>query len=326
MKRIISLMMVLIMLLSFSSVVFAEAVQSNRVTTTGEDIELLKEVISNMNEEEKALFLEMIQSSIEEQKIYKEHIDRNYRINYSLHSYNKSNTSGITTQSVAINLNYFNSQIAALELPRTAVMLFKAFGASLAAGVADGPLPFGDVAALLTGTITVAYVAANWDKIGPQWNKIVSIYTTTFSMIRSSVSRALSDFKDKVLDKVNASSGVTVSGRTITVNGTKYYCDERAEEAVYNMKRQRHYYYPAVLYRDEVWVASVEIDRNTALEILKFNSKVAGVFAISDSRARGLCSSLGQIRGPENHGAGSGYWDHYHAVSFKNAHCWFAGN
>lgn len=44
----------------------------------------------------------------------------------------------IGAQSVAVNLNYFNSQIAALGLPTTAVMLFKAFGASLAASVADG--------------------------------------------------------------------------------------------------------------------------------------------------------------------------------------------
>lgn len=94
-----------------------------------------------------------------------------------------------------------------------------------------------DIAALLTGTITVAYVAANWDIIGPQWNSIVRIYTTTFSMIRTSITRSLSDFKTKVLDKISSNPAVSVSGKTITVNGTRYYCNERAEEATANMKK-----------------------------------------------------------------------------------------
>lgn len=314
MKRFISLVMVMVMLLSFGIGAFAEVGVLNRLTDEKEEIELLKEVIFNMNEEEKALFLMMIQSSVEEQKIYKANIDRNYKINYSLERPNpyakmngldglNSNTM-IGVQSITVNLNYFNSQITALGLPTTAVMLFKAFGASLAASVADGPLPFGDIVALLTGTIAIAYVAANWDTIGPQWDSIVRIYTTTFSMVRASVSRALSDFKEDVQIKIVV---------------------KEVSRAISNRKdKDRIIFYRAgVNYRVGAFVysSSGPISVETAAARIMSGNDVY----CTDGNIAAILASAMSFGGRARHERGNkGEADHYHADSpFSKSHIFY---
>lgn len=83
MKKIVSLIMAIVMLVSLGNGVFADQIVLNVYSEEYYDIELLKEAILNMNEYEKTLFIEMIQSSIEEQEFYRDNIDRNYIINYS---------------------------------------------------------------------------------------------------------------------------------------------------------------------------------------------------------------------------------------------------
>ena len=58
---------------------------------------------------------------------------------------------------------------------------------------------------------------------------------------------------------------------------------------------------------------------------MKKNDSYVGVFAVSSKYARGLCDGLGGAEGPENHGAGSGYWSHYYGKSYRKVHCWFIG-
>lgn len=56
---------------------------------------------------------------------------------------------------------------------------------------------------------------------------------------------------------------------------------------------------------------------------MRFNTKTVGVFAITNSRACGLCDSLGGAIFDNSHGSGSGYWSHYHGAGYRNSHCWY---
>lgn len=125
MKKIVSLIMAIVMLLSLGNGVFADQIALNEYSEKYDDIELLREVISNMNEYEKSLFIKMIQSSVEEQEFYRDNIDRNYIINYNVNdknSYHDINNSSIPSnnlkmqaQSFSIALKEFNVGIEALE-------------------------------------------------------------------------------------------------------------------------------------------------------------------------------------------------------------------
>ncbi|WMM24860.1 hypothetical protein RBU61_18330 [Tissierella sp. MB52-C2] len=216
MRKLVSLIMAMVMLLSFSSGVLAEVVILNSYSEY-DDVELLKEVISNMNEYEKSLFFEMIQSSVEEQQFYRDNIDNNYRVNYKtniksdnidINSINGVYRAARSNKDASIRnaINTFNAGIVTLGLSKTAVMLFKATAVSLGAAIADGPLPAGDALFIITGTLTVAYLAANWKEIGPKWNSIDRLFKTSFSMASYAIGQAMRDLKAKVLDKVSEKS------------------------------------------------------------------------------------------------------------------------
>lgn len=258
MKRIISLMLVMIMLLSFGSGVFADVV-GNRSSETKYEIKMLDGTVLTQEE-----FIEYLYNN--QDKIIEINGGKDNKLKIDQHN---GRPDAVTTATYAAPISD---------------------GTYYIKGIGEVVIEFGKffVAGIIVKSGTWLY------------DKIVDFF-----------------------ESLKASPSISVSGMTITVNGTKYRCDERAEEAVYNMQRRNHYYYPAILYGGEVWVAPVEIDRNTALEILKFNSRVAGVFAITNSRARGLCDSLGGAIFDNSHGSGSGYWDHYHARNYRNAHCWF---
>ena len=86
-------------------------------------------------------------------------------------------------------------------------MLFKATAASLGAAIADGPIPAGDALFIIMKTLTVSYLAANWEEIGPKWNSIDRLLKNIFfhGFICSRTSNE--DLKAKVLDKVSEKIG-----------------------------------------------------------------------------------------------------------------------
>lgn len=118
---------------------------------------------------------------------------------------------------------------------------------------------------------------------------------------------------------------VTIEEATsvIVAGTTEYKCDTKAEEIALSMERNGHKYYPAMLMGGAVWVAPVDISRAEAIAIMKLNSSKVGVFAVSENYARGLCGALGGARYHQSHGAGSGYWQHYHGKNYEHAHCWY---
>ena len=89
------------------------------------------------------------------------------------------------------------------------------------------------------------------------------------------------------------------------------------------MNRNGDKYYPAMIYRNYVMVAPVNISRKVAVAILKENDSTVGVFSATGNLARDLCESLGGAIGPESHGSPPKYLYHYHGNNYTHSHSWY---
>lgn len=110
-------------------------------------------------------------------------------------------------------------------------------------------------------------------------------------------------------------------GGVIIIAGVAYTV---VEEVAEELKKQKTYrYYAAALRNNEVYVGGA-LSTASAKALAYSNDKTGTVLATSFSYAKGLVGN--SYRGPENHGSGSGYWDHIHAkngTGSYSAHIWY---
>ncbi|TYQ16479.1 UNVERIFIED_CONTAM: hypothetical protein Cloal_3020 [Acetivibrio alkalicellulosi] len=263
--------------------------------------QLMKEVYESFTPEQKSLFISNMEISgdIQMMNYHKQYVDPDYEVmEYDFVAYN------------------VYTDLARLGLPSAVLYALNAFIVALPS---FGIPTVGQVIAAAAVVALATVLALNWDRVSPH---VKAITDYLVSKTRAAVSTITNIFKEA---EAEAIPRVTVSGRTITVGNVNYQCTDKAQDAANEMKRKRIPYYPAMLGFDgNIYVAPIAIDRSIALAIMRLNSKTVGVFALSDSLARGLCSGLGgYLIGPEIHGAGSGYWYHYHSSQVRDAHCWY---
>ena len=123
-----------------------------------------------------------------------------------------------------------------------------------------------------------------------------------------------------VNSKLEDEPNITVSGKTITINGTKYYCNVKAD-ALTAKQTQNKKYFPAVLYNNTVFVCPTVIDTKIAKAIMVLNNKNIGVWATSEKYARGICGANPVWH--NTHKASEGYFFHYHMAGPSKSHCWY---
>lgn len=120
---------------------------------------------------------------------------------------------------------------------------------------------------------------------------------------------------------VAAIEALLVVGGVVIIAGIAYTVVEEVAEA---LKRQNQYrYYAAVLRNNAVYVGGA-LTTPAARAAAYSNTSGGTVLATSFSYATGLTGN--SYRGPENHGSGSGYWSHIHAVrggTAYKAHIWY---
>lgn len=108
-------------------------------------------------------------------------------------------------------------------------------------------------------------------------------------------------------------------GAAILVGNVAYTL---AEEIAYELTKEDFRYYAAILKNKKVYIGGA-YDYAKALRVVRADNPEKGVFATSLTYAIGLAGK--NYRGPENHGGGSGYWDHIHAYMHPKTHIWFFG-
>lgn len=321
-KKAVSLFLTLALILCIVPPAFAA--ETSSITNDSEcaisyyDIEMARNTYNSLSGEAKVIFDSALLSDPEMMDFHIAYVDSNYVIDMP------KDQPSLATMAVATAdpMTILTTQLAALSLPTAVTYSLKALGASMVAAVADGPLPIGDILLAAATVGTAAVIAANWNEIAPKWNGIVNAFTTAFSNSVSNVVSAFKTILGNVNSKLEDEPNITVSGKTITINGTKYHCNVKAD-VLTAKQTQNKKYFPAVLYNSSVFVCPTAIDTKIAKAIMILNNKTIGVWATSEKYARGVCGSNPVWH--NTHKSTEGYFFHYHMAGPSKSHCWYLG-
>lgn len=324
-RRILSFALAITLLLTTSqSAVASDSVKYSKKyvvkTPSITEISLDQKLYDGMTEAE--LERKIYESLSPEAKILYDSVDSNGTV--------KIKKGSLKTPDAQINASAADAysqlirDLSALGLPAAVFNSLKAAAASLAAAVADGPLPIGDIIAALTAVTLVVVVAVNWNEVEPVWDSIVNAFKRAFSNSSSNISSAFSSTKTEIGEQTKKTPSITVNGKSVTVNAVRYLCNTRADSIA-----QKRYsgttYFVAVRFNNWVWVCMDRPLTATQARIVQLtNNSVAGIWACNESAAINLCQPA--IRGPEIHNNGApGYFYHYHRdlPDTKHCHVWY---
>ena len=315
MKKFLSIILVLAMTLSLCSTAFAVEYREENEIGTETDIEMAKDAYAALSPEAKTIFDAALANDPELLQFHRDYVDPNCSIKESpiaVHS----------AAAVAPPMTILNAQLALIDLPQAVKYALQAMGSGMVAAIADGPLPVGDIL-LAAATVSAAVViAANWNEVSSKWNSIVIAFKKAFAASAANVVSAFQTILGEVKSTLATTPSVTLSGQTVTINGVKYECKTKADNLTEQQKKNKKYF-PAVLYKDTVYVDPLHSLSNTTAKLFVYanNSKI-GIWATSSSYAKGLCGGNNAIW-HNTHSSSEGYFYHYHHPSYNKFHCWY---
>jgi len=317
--QIISFILTLSMLFSLSVPVFATERYNNTNLTNSvvsqEEIETARETYSSLTPEARAIFDASLAGDAEMLKFHQTYVDKNFIPP-------AANIRTMSARSATDPMKVLMAELGALGLSTATLYSLKAMGAGMVVSVADGPLPVGEILLAAATASAAVVLAANWKTDGPKFNQIVSAFQKAFANSVNNILRAFSSIKNDINAELEKKPSVTVSGKTVTVNGVKYICDTEADELTEKQKKNNRYF-PALLYKNTVYVdASHPISTKIAEAIRDTNGTTIGVWATTESYARGLCGGTNAIW-HNTHKSSEGYFYHYHHPSYSKFHCWY---
>lgn len=194
MKKILSIVLVLAMMLSLCSTAFAAEVRKDDVVNeaiTAEDIEFAKDVYDALTPEARAIFNESLTNDMELLQFHKTYVDPSSDIEFTP----KHRARAMAATAVANPMTVLNAQFALINLPQAVKYSLQAMGAGMAAALADGPLPVGDILLAATTASAVVVIAANWDAVYPKFGQITSAFQKAFSTTANNISSAFAQIK-----------------------------------------------------------------------------------------------------------------------------------
>lgn len=328
MKKIISILLSLVMILSMSVPAFAssgnisaddtaELVFTVDVSMTSEEALLL--AYENLTPEAKAIFEAAIANSPDVVQYHRSHIDASYEIPQA-----SIQSTTVSTDAVVLIQNGLTS----MNVPVAVKEAMALFASGISAALADGPLPFGDIYAIAVAAYTAVVVAEHWDDIANLWDDIVELFQDVFDTISSEIADAMSSIEVDIEDEYSLPDTVTVAyaSRTFTISGTRYVCTILAE----NMGPTDNRFYPAAILGNILYVCPTYIPFKYARAIIDTNIPKTGVFTKYMGAARSLCTGGTVI---EHHGHvnqcpdyAANYFPHFHRVRGTvkyNTHAWY---
>jgi hypothetical protein len=153
-------------------------------------IQLAKDVYENLTPEAKQKFIAYMEKSNPDLlKFHQKNIDTNYVKIKTNTTEAKLRASNVITEP----LNILSAELIALNLPTAVRYAFMAMGGGIAAAIADGPIPVGDIVAAIIaigGGVVIGYY---WNDISPKWDGVVKAFKKAFSNVASSVEKALNE-------------------------------------------------------------------------------------------------------------------------------------
>lgn len=323
MKKIKSVISIVIWLCIFSIATVPSEAESNTSVlsvVTQEDIQAARDAYFSLSPEAKAIFEYHVVNNYEILKFHQRYIDKNF-VPSSKISKKMEQLSNSMTISSANEMTILMAKLNGMNLPTAVLYSLQAMGAGMVAAIADGILPIGDILLAAATASAAVVIALNWDTVSPYWDDIVDAFKEAFSNSVDNIIKAFNTLLGNIQDEIIVPT-ITVSGKSVTVDGVRYYCSTEADELTEQQKKNKKYF-PAVLYYGTVYVDPLHsLDTSAAKLIMFANNRYAGVWATSESYARGLCGGA-NAKWHNTHDMSEGYFFHFHHPTFSKFHCWY---
>lgn len=322
-KKLISLTLVMTMLLC-NTLSFASnyPATTNYEMSTYDEQSLIQEVYNSLSDDAKELFNQQIAQDPKLIEIHEKYIGNLEPVIYDNNDTSYSlMTDYATARSEKNALDVLTYELSLLALSAPLYYALMAQGAALVAAGVDGPvIPIGDVVGVCIAGAGAVIIAIYYQEFMEKYSGISRAFSMAFVVAGHQIQQALNDLYQKCAEKLSSSS-ISISGQTVNANGEEYRCTTLASSLSERQKRL-HKYYPALLYNGNVYVDTTKgMDTPIAKGIIAINDKRFGVWANSDSYARGACGNNAKYHEP--HGGDEGYYQHYHSLTHTKSHCWF---
>lgn len=328
MKKIISLLLSLVMVLSMSVPAFATSgtistdddaalIMTVDVSMTAEESLLL--AYKNLTPEAKEIFEAAIASAPDIVEYHRNNIDPSYEIPQS---------ATMSTTAAADAVVLIQNGLTSLGVPVQVKEALTLLASGISAALIDGPLPIGDIYAVAVAAYTAVTIAVYWDEIVILWDDIVELFKDVFDSISSDIEDLLGSIESDIEDEYSLPDTVTVAyaSRTFTISGTRYVCTVLAE----NMGPTDNRFYPAAILGEILYVCPTYIPFKYARAIIETNIPKTGVFTKYKETARSLCTGGTVIEHhshenqcPDN---ADNFFPHFHrvrgTVKYKT-HAWY---
>ena len=186
------------------------------ISNTQESIDAAREAYAALTPEAKVIFEESLAYDAEMLKFHTTYVDQNFTLP-AVRPETKSATA------VADPMRVLMAELSGLGLPSAVLYSLKAMGAGMAAAVADGPLPVGDIL-LAAATVSVAVtIAANWKTVSSKWNSIVSAFQKAFEKSTSNVVSAFQKLRENVQTEYKAKFNKSAQDAVGNCNSNKQH-------------------------------------------------------------------------------------------------------
>ncbi|WP_151735624.1 hypothetical protein [Paenibacillus tengchongensis] len=161
-----------------------------------------KEIYNSLSPEAQNVFVNYIAEQDSELSAYQE----GTIAPGSLSGYVSSDYS--VSASITAALDVLSVSLKKLKIPKLARYAFMAIGSSMAVASADGPLPVGDIIAVVIDIGASIVISYYWNDIKAQWPGIVDAFKKAFVSFSSAITGAFGDIKlqvetGKILKKLN---------------------------------------------------------------------------------------------------------------------------
>lgn len=183
-RHFISSILISILILSSSFSVFADSTNTynqKNINLSANHIELMKKEFENMSDKEKSIFFNTISNNKDLIEFHKTYIDPNFSSKKYARRKRSFAGHGIVGQEA---LATFEMTLENLNLPWAIQYSAVSCGGGLAAALADGPLPFGDALAVVSGIGFGVACAWYWDDIQYKMDDILDAFGTLAEDIR----------------------------------------------------------------------------------------------------------------------------------------------
>lgn len=135
------------------------------------------------------------------------------------------------------SLSKLNARLLKLKLPTPVYYSLVGVGGGIASAGADGPLPVGDIVAVIISLGAAGVICYYWDDVAPKWDSIVDAFEDTFTDMKRAIQEAFLEFEANIIKLQIAFQVWEVPG-TVTKSAQKHMEKSLTKKITNNIKNR----------------------------------------------------------------------------------------